>query len=77
MATVTIKLADNPLAGQDAQPDYILTISSDPDVDLVNGELPPVESLTSAQMAAVACVAHIAGLSYEASFVRIASGSQN
>lgn len=78
MATVTITLVDNPLAGRPGQTDYTLTISADPDIETgPNGELPPPESLSPATLAAVMAVAEIAKISLEASFVHIAKGSMN
>lgn len=76
--TVTMKIADNPLAGLPGQVDYTITVSSEPDLPFKSGDpLPDPDDMPLSILAATAMLAHIAGLSYEAAFINVMGASEN
>lgn len=76
--TVTMVLADNPMKGMPGQSDYTITVSSEPDFNYKPGQpLPDIETMPIPLVAAIEMIAHVAGLSYEASMLLVARGDQN
>lgn len=71
MAVVTVTIADNPLAGQAAQNDVTVTISSDPDLPLGPDGQPDESKATLAMRLAGAMVAQLPALVAEVSVIRV------
>lgn len=74
MAKVTVVFEDNPMAGLPGQSDVTLMCVPEPPLPEPASE-ENVEILTSAQMAALSAVAHIAGLAAETAWVVLNHGS--
>lgn len=70
--TVTITIADNPLAGRPGQANLTMTVSSEPDLDLPeDGSLPDPESAPLPVVIAFEMVRHVTSMMGAASFVQM------
>lgn len=74
MATVTITIQDNPMAGMPGQTDVTTTVTCDEPMPLpINEET--AHRLTTAQMFAIATLARVSNLTYETAWMTIDQGS--
>lgn len=75
---VVLEFADNPLAGMPGHNDLIITVKSDPDIPLQPDGSPDPRLLESgAYCAAVAALAHVAGIAHSTALMTIARGSDS